>query len=136
MKKEVIIGIYKITSPTGRVYIGESKDIYKRFSNYKKHNQTKSQPRVHHSLNKYGWEAHIFEIIEECEFDDLFCRERYWQDHYNVLGEMGLNCKLTNCGEVKQVYSQEMLERMSNSQKGKRLSKESCRKIKCKNRIR
>lgn len=135
MKKEVIIGIYKITSPTGRVYIGESKDIYKRFSNYKKHNQTKSQPRVHHSLNKYGWEAHIFEIIEECDFDDLKCRERHWQDFYDVLNG-GLNCKLTNCGEVKQVYSQEMLERMSNSQKGKRLSKESCRKIKCKNRIR
>ena len=135
MKKEVICGIYKITSPSGRVYIGESKDIHKRWKCYKKLKQTKSQPRLYHSILKYGHEEHIFEIIEECDFDDLKCRERHWQDFYDVLNG-GLNCKLTNCGEVKQVYSQEMLERMSNSQKGKRLSKESCRKIKCKNRIR
>jgi predicted GIY-YIG superfamily endonuclease len=30
-----MIGIYKITSPTNKVYIGQSLDIEKRFVNYK-----------------------------------------------------------------------------------------------------
>lgn len=30
-----LIGIYKITSPTDRIYIGQSKDINKRFNSYK-----------------------------------------------------------------------------------------------------
>lgn len=119
MKREIICGIYKITSPTGRVYIGESKNIYKRWDNYKKSNQTKSQPRVHHSLNKYSYENHTFEIVEECDFEDLMCRERYWQDFYNVLGEMGLNCKLTNCGEVKGVLSEVAVNKMRINSSGK-----------------
>ena len=28
-------GIYKITSPTGRIYIGQSVDIYYRWNDYK-----------------------------------------------------------------------------------------------------
>ena len=32
---EKISGIYKITNPKGKVYIGQSIDIYKRFKSYK-----------------------------------------------------------------------------------------------------
>ncbi len=31
-----MIGIYKITSPTGRIYIGQSTNMEKRFVSYKK----------------------------------------------------------------------------------------------------
>ena len=61
-------GIYKITSPTGRVYIGQSYSLNKRKSNYKNlHN--KSQRIVYNSILKYGWENHRFEIIHELPND-------------------------------------------------------------------
>ena len=106
MFKEIICGIYKITSPSGKIYIGESENIPNRIYYYKIVS-CKKQRRLYNSIKKYGWENHIFEIIEECDFDDLLCRERYWQDFYDVLGINGLNCKLTTCGELKGVMSEE-----------------------------
>jgi len=96
----IICGVYKITSPTGRVYIGESKDILTRWKSYKR-KDCKKQKRIYNSIVKYGVENHIFEIIEACKFKDLKCKERYWQDFYDATGENGLNCELTECNEFK-----------------------------------
>jgi group I intron endonuclease len=111
-----ICGIYKIISPTGRVYIGESKDVYRRFKTYRKL-RCKTQVKLYNSFLKYGTDGHTFDILEECAFEDLKCRERYWQDFYNVLNK-GLNLKLTECGELKQIPSKETLKRMSIAQSG------------------
>lgn len=112
-----ICGIYKITSPAGKIYIGESEDILNR-KYYYKILSCKKQARLYNSLKKYGWENHTFEIIEECEFNDLLCRERYWQDFYDVLGDTGLNLKLTNCGDLKIIMSQETKNKISLKNKG------------------
>jgi len=91
-------GIYKITSPSGKVYVGKSKNIKSRFYNYNKNIlNAKNQRRLYNSFKKYGIEKHDFEIIEYCEVLDLYCRERHWQDFYDVLGNKGLNCLLTAC---------------------------------------
>lgn len=111
-------GIYKITSPSGRVYIGESYSLKKRFYNYKSLN-TEKQPKLHRSFLKYGVKNHTFEIIEECEIEELKCRERYWQDFYDVLNG-GLNCLLTECGELKMVLSEETKVKISEAQKGEK----------------
>ncbi len=111
-------GIYKITSPTGRVYIGESYNLKRRFENYKSIN-TKGQNKLHNSLVKHGFEKHQFEIIEECEIGELKCRERFWQDFYDVLNG-GLNCVLTKCGELKSVPSEETKKKQSEAQKGEK----------------
>lgn len=128
MKKEIICGVYKITSPTGKIYIGESKNIEYRFRAHKNLKSNK-HPRLHNSLKKYGVENHIFEILEECDFEDLKCRERFYQDEFDAIGTNGLNCKLTNCGEIKQVYTQEVKDKMSLSKKGIPLSKETCQRM-------
>lgn len=117
MIKTTICGIYKIISPTNKVYIGESIDIEYRKGIYK-NKHCKNQPKLYRSLKKHGWEAHIFEVIEECNREDLLCRERYWQDFYDVLNG-GLNCKLTACGEKKQKLSEEAINRIKESKKGK-----------------
>jgi group I intron endonuclease len=91
----VICGIYKIISPTGKVYVGQSKDIKTRWKSYRgKRAGIKKQIKLYNSLQKYGHEAHIFEIIEECPAENLNYRERHWQDFYNVIGKKGLNCIL------------------------------------------
>lgn len=106
MNKNRICGIYKITSPTGKIYIGQSRNVYSRRNKYR--NCKPDQPRIYNSIQKYGWEAHTFEIIEECKIEDLNRRERYWQDFYDVLGEFGLNCSLTAADEKVKIYTKEM----------------------------
>ena len=46
-------GIYKITNPKNKVYIGQSKDIIKRWYYYKTLH-CKSQIKLYNSLLKYG----------------------------------------------------------------------------------
>lgn len=118
MENKNICGIYKITSPTGRVYIGESSNIEERFKVYL-YSKCKEQPKIYNSLKKYGWSNHIFEVIEECSLDNLLCRERYWQDFYDATGKNGLNCVLTECGESKKEISIDTKQKISSTLKGK-----------------
>ena len=116
--------IYKITSPSSKVYIGQSRNIQNRVQNYKRLD-CKKQPILYKSLSKYSWEAHTFEIIEECEFEQLNIKERYWQDFYDVLGENGLNCVLTKTDELPQKISEETINKMSERAKGRKQSEET-----------
>jgi group I intron endonuclease len=111
-----MIGIYKITSPTGRVYVGQSIDILRRFKSYKKY-PCPEQIKLHHSFLKYGVEAHAFEVLQECSIEDLNERERYWQDYYNVITH-GLNCKLTGTADARVVFSGATLLKMSKNMTG------------------
>lgn len=98
--------IYKITSPSDRIYIGQTINIHRRLIHYK-NGHFKKQKRLHASYLKYGWEAHKFEIIEECELINVNDRERFYQDKFNVISKNGLNIRLTNtndkCGYLSQV---------------------------------
>ena len=111
-----MIGIYKITSPNNKVYIGQSVDIEKRLKRYKNLN-CKKQSKIYNSLNKYGVENHIFEIIEECEVEFLNERERYWQDFYKSNTQKGLNCRLTKTDDKSGKLSKETKLKMVNARK-------------------
>ena len=123
-----MIGIYKITSPAGRIYIGQSTDIDYRFSSYKRL-KCKPQLRIYNSFMKHGVDNHVFEIVEECSPESLNERERYWQDFYNVLGKEGLNCLLVSTDSLQRVLSDEMKLKISNSLTGFRHTEESRAKI-------
>lgn len=78
MKKyKILTGIYKITSPTGRIYIGQTVNFTNRCNNYK--NIKELSPRhdsiITRSLLKYGYENHKIEFIEACLEDELDERE-------------------------------------------------------------
>ena len=103
-----MVGIYKITSPSGRIYIGQSRNINKRFTQYKRL-ACEKQPRLYNSFIKYGINDHTFEIIEKCEVEQLNIRERYYQDLYDVLNK-GLNLVLTETDILPRVYTKEALE--------------------------
>lgn len=108
------IGIYKITNPNGKIYIGQSINIEKRFNSYKKYLRCKPQRKLFGSLKKYGSENHTFEIIEECDLMDLNIRERYWQDKYNSFND-GLNLILTSTIEKPQLISEDTKNKIRNS---------------------
>jgi group I intron endonuclease len=112
-----MIGIYKVTNPKNRIYIGQSIDILDRFDNYRKL-ECKKQRLLYRSLKKYGYEAHKFEIITECDIDQLNNLERYYQDLYNVLDRnCGLNLMLTKSTDRSGKHSEESKRKNSESHK-------------------
>ena len=106
-----MIGIYKITSPSNKIYIGQSTDIYKRFRYYKSLH-CKKQIVLFRSLLKHGVDSHKFEIIEECNETDLNNKERYYQELYNCVGKDGLNCRLTKSTDKSGKMSCDTIIRM------------------------
>jgi len=63
-----MVGIYKITSPSGKVYIGQSWNIERRRRQYKTLH-CKHQFKLYTSLFKHGFENHLFEVIHELPTD-------------------------------------------------------------------
>lgn len=121
-------GIYKITSPSNKIYIGQSKDIERRFQQYQS-NSCRTQIRLIHSFNKYGINSHIFEILEECKKSELNIKERYYQDYYDVIGKQGLNCMLTNTDSLPRVFSEETRLKLTKAKTGVKFSQETKDKI-------
>jgi group I intron endonuclease len=115
-----MVGIYKITSPSGKVYIGQSVNLKKRRREYSHLQSCKNQKKLYVSLVKYGFSEHIFEVIEECEVGVLNERERHWQDFYNVLGEGGLNLRLTQTNDRSGHCSQETANRIGDGNRGRK----------------
>ena len=63
-----ICGIYRITSPSGRVYIGKGTNLKKRESDYA-YLDCERQRVLFNSIIKYGWDKHTFDIIHELPTD-------------------------------------------------------------------
>lgn len=92
--------IYKITSPTGRIYIGKSKNLNKRIKDYKYQSKTRKSI-VHDSIRGYGWALHTLDIIENCDDSLLSEREIFWISKLNSYwgdNKMGMN--MTRGGEA------------------------------------
>lgn len=124
-ENQVIIGIYKITSPSKRVYIGQSINVYNTWKCRYKYLSCKKQPKIYNSLKKYGSKVHIFEILEECTLDQLNERETYWKQYY--LDQLGwkymLFCELYDRGGGPK--SEETKHKISQTSKGKIHSEET-----------
>jgi group I intron endonuclease len=120
-----MIGIYKITSPSNKIYIGQSVNLKTRFRKYKYLN-CKRQTHLYNSFVKYGVENHKFEIIEECSLEQLNEREIYWGNYFNVLDKNGLNLRL---GDARGKCSEEMKQKIGKGNKNKIMSEEAKQKI-------
>lgn len=92
-----MVGIYKITSPSGRVYIGQSWNIFNRFKSYRRPSAVKDQPLLKHSFSKYGVLAHKFGIESSLPFDikqaQLNDYERLYIECYRAAGFRMLNIR-------------------------------------------
>lgn len=94
-----LTGIYIIRNTVnGKVYVGQSVDIYHRWSEHRRLlNEGKHVNRhLQSAVNKYGLGAFVFNIIEECSVDFLDEREVFWIERLNSFRQ-GYN--LTSGGE-------------------------------------
>lgn len=123
-----MIGIYKITSPSGRVYVGQSVDVENRFKDYSNLQNCKNQRKLYNSLKKYLPENHIFEVIEECELNVLNEREGYWQDYFNSV-ITGLNCRRVKSSDKSGYLSQETKDKVAMARKNTKASVETKTKM-------
>lgn len=94
-----MIGIYKFTNKiTGQSYIGQSVDIKRRYNQHKNRYDEfgdKEAPLedtyFHSMLRHYGFHNFDFEILEECNKEDLNDKEIYYIAFYNSLKPNGYN---------------------------------------------
>ena len=88
-------GIYKILSPTGKVYIGQSFDIIHRWQAYKSISKLSPKSNINKSLLKYGYSKHTFSIVHELPIDVskevITDYEQFYMDRYKDCGLTLLN---------------------------------------------
>lgn len=60
----MIYCIYKLTSPSGKIYIGQTKDFKKRMSQYRQ-GAAKGQRYLRAAIKKYTWDNFSYEILKE-----------------------------------------------------------------------
>lgn len=112
--------VYKITSPSNRIYIGStSRDIEERWYHYKKLD-CKGQTKLYNSFIKYGIENHIFEIVWIGDVEEMLKMERIFGEKYDSMNQKtGLNCKLPGYDDVPIIYSKESKLKMREAHLGK-----------------
>ncbi len=135
ISKNIVCGIYKITSLTGCIYIGQGINLKSRLSHYKRLD-CKAQRKLYSSFKKYGIENHIFEIVHVLEINNLSKSEIISElnkleinyiklyDCFNT--KYGLN--LTSGGDNKSL-SDETKNKIGDSNRGKKRSCEFIRNM-------
>ena len=112
-----MIGIYKFTNKiTGEAYIGQSKNIEKRYNAHKnKHNgknRKNENTYFHKMLEEYGFDNFTFEVLEECKEEDLDSREIYYINKLNTCYPNGYN--ISRGANLSVPHSMKSLEDVDN----------------------
>ena len=127
--------IYKITSPSNRVYIGLTSNLKQRVYNYKMC-YCKHQKMLFFSIKKYGFDNHLIETIDTFKSDakyaygkEIFWIKSYMTNRHKFPEQNGLN--LTNGGDGIHGYKHtaETIEKNRRSRIGKKASEETKKKM-------
>lgn len=91
-----MIGIYCFTNLiNGKQYVGQSINIENRKKQhiwrYNNSKDTNYNMPIHSAFRKYGIENFSFEILEECTYEELDDKEKYWIIKKNSLSPKGYN---------------------------------------------
>lgn len=132
--------IYMITSPSNKIYIGQTINFKRRYNAYKNFNKLYKQRALLNSFIKYGFENHRIEVIHYCKQDELNLWEEFFISMFCSY-EDGLNCttggnapkkkksipktkewkkkiSLAHIGKKRPEFSQEWRNNLSKSLKG------------------
>jgi group I intron endonuclease len=128
-ERNKISGIYSITSPTNKIYVGQSWNIIERWKTYK-YLSCKSQTYLYNSLKKYGHENHTFSILEIYSGDTQEILNemeiKHWSN-FRLKGVVMLNSREPNGSGGK--LSEETKLKIRNANIGKKISLETRLKL-------
>ena len=112
--------IYKITSPSGKVYVGQTvRSFEKRMQEHRQ--ESSGCTLIKRAIDKYGDEMN-YEIIEDnVPQEQLDEREIYWISHFNSLAPNGYNC---NTGGRFYKVTQEMCDNMKDAKRKSKIEKD------------
>lgn len=115
--------IYKIVNPKGNIYIGKTTRLKERIANYKYCTGISEQKMIYNSIKKYGWENHIFEIIDQTTENNLSKLEidyidRYATYHYD--NKNGMNLTKGGEGSSGRVDSPEVRKKRADKIRGRK----------------
>ena len=118
--------IYRLTSPSGKCYIGQTLNLKKRLNHYK-NLDCQQQTNLYHAIVKYGWDCFILDILweptnKEHIKQQLNELETHYMKEHNSLQPNGYNLKL---GGDSNLLSEETKLKISKSNTGKIISVES-----------
>lgn len=121
MRKKGNPGVYIIQNKiNNKVYVGASKDTYNRICDHKVNLRNNVHCNIHlqSAFNKYGENAFMFDILEECDESLIFSQENYW---CNVLNShdrrYGYNIDPTNPVGKSNVSEETKLKMSQNTPK-------------------
>ena len=90
--------IYKITSPSGKSYIGRTKDISKRLVQHKSEAKTgRTGFTIHKAIRKYGWDNMKVEILDMAPSEEIEVLEEKYILESNSL-KIGYNDTIRTTG--------------------------------------
>lgn len=115
----MVMGVYKIVNTeNGKMYIGSSVDVERRFSRHRK-DLDKGQHHCEYlqrAWNKHGRDSFSFEVIEECktEEDARLAEQKYIDSMYDTLYNTS---KVSSGGDLISYHPRraEIVEKMSKS---------------------
>lgn len=141
---EMKSGIYWIVGPTGKAYIGSSKNVERRLGEHARGLRRGNHGNVHlqNAVNKYGIDAFIFQPIEYCSIAQLIEREQFHIDTqefdtlYNARAQVEPHASPTLATRAKlsaaqrgRKYSDEARAKMRAAQQGRKHSTEARAKL-------
>ena len=92
--KDKKTGIYRITNiQTDECYVGQGTDVAKRLAEHVKGTlgiQSIADQKIHHAMAETGVQNWSFELLEECEKEELNSREKFYINYYRS-NEFGYN---------------------------------------------
>ena len=111
---KISIGIYKIENKiTNKIYIGQSTDIERRFQ-WHKNNSGKIDKDLYKDMAEYGIDNFSFDILEECQENELNCLESKYIDEFDSFYN-GYN--LTTGGNKGCVFDRKSINKKSETVK-------------------
>lgn len=121
--------LYKLTSPSGKVYIGVAKNTKKRWQEHACSAKNGSSCAIHKAMRKYGFDAFKKEVLVTSTFSFVKELEVKAIAAYNTLAPFGYNLTDGGDGTNGYTHTQEARRRISSSQKGRAFSEEHKAKL-------
>jgi group I intron endonuclease len=134
-----ITAIYFMESPSGRIYIGQTRNLKGRIAKYKGAH-CKGQPKLGNSIKKHGFDNHNFRVLQYLPDDisqnelnnlEIFCIDQFREAGYDMLNlkdggsKGGLNPKSIERMRKKlkkTINKPRYKKRVSKLRKGKKIS--------------